>query len=129
MLRSNGHPARSHWSSSPFARLVGERRERLRCRECESRHQADQHRERLARIDGLQVTTGDTPLEKEGVPLPILIQQADRPVAVPPPKRLGLVIALGVGELDLEDRQFAAGASHRHHQRHGRIGVGIADGQ
>ena len=87
----------------PPRRLLGKRAERRARRLPEPRQEPDHDVERRVRLERGERRPRPRPLEEQRVPLRIVREQPDRPVAVPELERLRLVLALAVRELDLQD--------------------------
>jgi hypothetical protein len=74
-----------------------------------SRRLPEPRRERDEGVEGrVELEVGERrpglrTLEEKGVPLRVVIEEPDRAVSVPEPKRLRLVLALAAGKLDLQD--------------------------
>lgn len=87
----------------PPRRLVGERPERRCDRTPEPRQEGDDDVEGGFRLELLQRRGGSAALEQERAPLGVVFEQSDGTRPVPEDEGVRLLLALAVGELDLQD--------------------------
>jgi hypothetical protein len=91
----------------PPSRLLGERAERLGRLHPEPRQQAGQH------VEPSERRARPAALDQQRPPLAVVGDEANGPVSAPAHQRVGLVLALAVGNADLEDGVATVGRPRR----------------
>jgi len=107
----------------PLLRLVGQRTERRAGRDEEPRQERDRDIEGSLGTDLGERRTRLTSFEQQRASLAVVREQPDRAVPVPRAEGVGLVLALAVWELDLEDGGLSIRRPHAERERRVRVHV------